>query len=274
MGQAELERQLRETGSYDTPADCRRAVADRLLGWSDLWFQLKVMRVVWRSHVVVRSGRFDFTAWAGLSYGVFHAVEACGGIIHIRDHDALKPPHGPVVYVANHMSVLETLLLPVQALLHGRLTFVVKESLLRYPVFSSIMRAVNPVSVARANPREDLKVVLIEGQRRLESGLSVVIFPQATRSAVFNPAEFNSLGAKLAKRAGVPVVPVAVKTDFARNGKWMKDFGRVDRSLPLHFRYGAPLTVGAREREAHEAVVRFITANLKEWGGHVAEVPT
>lgn len=273
MTQAYLEQLLRESGGYDTPEDYRPPAADRLFGWADRWFHAHVVRVVWNSHVTVKRGRFNLDRWAELSYAVFHAVEACGGRVHIRGSEHVRDLQGPAVIVANHMSLIETMLLPVQVLAHRPVTFVVKEGLLRYPVFGSIMRAVDPIAVGRANPREDLKAVLTEGPRRLEAGRSIIIFPQSTRSVAFHPAEFNSLGAKLARRAGVPVVPLALKTDFMVNGRLFKDLGPVDRRIPIHFRYGAPIDVGAREKEAHEQVVAFIRSNLTAWGGQVVEAP-
>ena len=57
-----------------------------------------------------------------------------------------------------------------------------------------------------------------EGSERLKKGKSVLIFPQKTRSEIFNPKEFNSLGVKLAKKNNVPVIPMAVLTDA-----WVKE---------------------------------------------------
>jgi len=74
---------------------------------------------------------------------------------------------------------------------------------------------------------------------------------------------------KLAKKAGVPVVPLALKTDFHGLGRKIKDFGPVDRSKTVHFRFGEPLQVTGNGREAHEACLNFITENLKAWGGEV-----
>ena len=57
----------------------------------------------------------------------------------------------------------------------------------------------------------------------LRNGMSVIIFPQTTRIMDFDRKQFNSMGVKLAKRAQVPVVPIALKTDAWGVGKWIKD---------------------------------------------------
>ena len=49
--------------------------------------------------------------------------------------------------------------------------------------------------------------------------ISVLIFPQTTRELFFDPKKFNTLGIKLAKRAKVPVIPIAVKTDAWWHGQ-------------------------------------------------------
>ncbi|MBW2177934.1 MAG: hypothetical protein JRH03_13480, partial [Deltaproteobacteria bacterium] len=47
----------------------------------------------------------------------------------------------------------------------------------------------------------------------LQRNVSVLVFPQTTRGLRFDPDKFNTLGIKLARRAKVPVIPVAVKAD-------------------------------------------------------------
>jgi 1-acyl-sn-glycerol-3-phosphate acyltransferase len=197
------------------------------------------------------------------------AAEGAGGVVEVGGLEHVAGVSGPVVFVGNHMSTLETLLLPGLILPFKEVAFVVKQSLLDYPVFGKIMRAVKQIAVARVNPRDDLKVVLTQGEAMLKAGVSVVIFPQATRSVEFDVAEFNTLGVKLAARAGVPLVPLALKTDFMGNGRVFKDLGYVDHRKTIHFEFGAPMDVKGNGREAHEAVVAFISSRLRQWGGLV-----
>jgi 1-acyl-sn-glycerol-3-phosphate acyltransferase len=150
-------------------------------------------------------------------------------------------------------------------------TFVVKQSLVDYPVFKHIMRSRDPITVGRTNPRDDLKAVFEGGEERLKAGRSIVIFPQTTRTEVFDPGQFNTIGIKLAKKANVPVVPVALKTDTWGNGKYLKDYGKVDVSKTVHFEFGKPMIIAGRGTEEHQQIIDFISGRLKEWGGKVAE---
>jgi 1-acyl-sn-glycerol-3-phosphate acyltransferase len=169
------------------------------------------------------------------------------------------------------MSFLETLLLPGLILPHP-VTFVVKQSLLEYPVFKHVMRSSNPIAVSRTNPRQDLKTVLEEGVKRLEAGFSVVVFPQSTRSHVFDPSSMSSIGVKLAKKANVPIVPLALKTDALRNGSILKDFGKIDHHIPVRLAFDAPIRVSGKGNEEHELINGFIERKLQQWAGEAAPV--
>ena len=149
---------------------------------------------------------------------------------------------------------------------YRRVTFVVKESLIEYPLFKHVMISRDPVVVGRTNPRRDLQRVMAEGQKRLQNGVSVIIFPQTTRSVTFDAQKFNSLGVKLAQRAGVPVIPVALKTDAWGLGKRLKDFGKIHPAEAVHICFGNPFCVSGSAKAAHQFIVEFITEKLRSWG--------
>jgi 1-acyl-sn-glycerol-3-phosphate acyltransferase len=65
------------------------------------------------------------------------------------------------------------------------------------------------------------------------------------------------------------VVPVAIKTDFHGNGKWIKDMGPINPLKTLYFKFGDPLPASGKSREIHQQVVEFISKNLSGWGGKV-----
>ena len=204
--------------------------------------------------------------YAQSSFGCVKALEAVGiqfeisGIEHVRD---LK---GPCVFIGNHMSTLETFMSASIILPIRDFTFVVKQALLELPIFKHIMKFTGSIAVGRQNPREDLTTVLKEGEEKIRNGISVIIFPQRTRTVDFSPKDFNSIGIKLAKRANAPVVPVAFKTDVWKNGKLFKDFGGINNRQKAFIRFGAPLYIQNRGSEEHQKIISFILENLKMWG--------
>ncbi|MBU1567996.1 MAG: 1-acyl-sn-glycerol-3-phosphate acyltransferase [Proteobacteria bacterium] len=230
-----------------------------------LLFYLHLIGIVCRSSRVAKRGVYGDNNWVESSLDVLRRLEQAGVKIEISGIENLERQTGPVVFIGNHMSMMETMLLPgiIQPILP--VTFVVKESLLAYPVFKHIMRSRNPVAVSRTNPRQDLKVVMSEGVNRLHAGISVIVFPQTTRSHTFDPEQMSSIGVKLAKKAGVPVIPVALKTDCWQNGSWIKDFGRLDLSKTAYYSFGTPMMVVGKGDEEQNKINTFIIDALKRW---------
>ena len=255
-------------GAYTTGGQARRWLAGL---WPSLAFYSSILAIVFQASSKARRGVYDDTAWSASSLKTIRALEHVGVRLDISGLDHVAALEGPCVFIGNHMSTLETFVLPTLLVPFKRLTFVVKQSLVEYPVFGHVMRSRDPIIVGRTNPREDLKSVLEGGAERLANGISIVIFPQTTRTPAFYPKEFNTIGVKLAKRASVPVIPFALKTDAWGNGRLHKDFGRIDPSKTVHFAFGAPLRIADRGSEEHEAIIRFISARLTEWGGAVKE---
>lgn len=255
--------EIRANGCYTTAASKKKFRKSRL---NSMRFYLKNSRNIYSNSMVAKKqGHFSDEQWGQTSYNVLKIAEERGGRFDIKGAEHCINRPGPVVFIGNHMSLVETLVLPCMITLGGKGSFVLKESLTRYPVFHHIINTTNPIAVGRANPREDLKAVLNGGKEKLANGHSVVIFPQSTRANHFIETEFNTLGAKLASKAGVPIVPVALKTDFMGNGKIIKDFGLVDPEKTIYFEFGAPID-SAKPKEAQAEVVEFIKGRLASWG--------
>ena len=224
-----------------------------------------LLGIVIRAGLLAGKGLYDGEAWTNSSEEVARLLEKTGcriraeGMAHFRNLD------GPCVFVGNHMSTLETFVLPSLIQPWRDVTFVVKPSLLKYPFFGKVLGARLPIVVGRTNPREDLASVLDGGAERLAAGRSVIIFPQSTRSTTFDPARFNTIGVKLARRAGAPVIPVALKTDAWSGGRLIKDFGPIHPSRAIHFRFGAPMPVSGNGKDEHRRICDFIASSLEEW---------
>ncbi len=248
--------------SYHTSEDAGSALRKLFPG---MFFYPPLLATIYRAAQLAKRKVFRAQDWAASSQAVVHAFEQVGGRFHFENLSAFIGLEGPCVFVGNHMSTLETFVLPVLIQPHRPVTFVVKQSLLEYPFFKWVMRSRDPISVGRTNPRDDLKAVLEGGTQRLEQGTSVVVFPQSTRSDTLDPVHFNTIGVKLAKRAGVPVVPIALKTNAWGMGRFIKDFGPVRPQLPVHIRFGSPMLIEGNGKEEHQHICDFITQALDEW---------
>jgi 1-acyl-sn-glycerol-3-phosphate acyltransferase len=263
----EFQEQLRTTGCYSTPAPARQAPLHLATTWR---FHVSVMSQFIISGFHAHIGRFDTAAMARRSFRIMRSAEKLGAVVTFEGFLPRAVYGGPVVYAANHMSMLETMLLPEALSAFTPLAIVLKESLLHYPGLGPALRALKPIVVSRHDARADLKAVLDQGRARLAAGVSVLIFPQSTRMTVFQPTAFNSLATKLAQAAQVPLTPIALRTDFVGLGRWLKDFGAIDVRRPVRFVAGAPIPPTTPPRVMQQQCVAFIATQLAQWGMPVA----
>jgi 1-acyl-sn-glycerol-3-phosphate acyltransferase len=230
-----------------------------------LVFYFHLVLIVWRAGMQARKGRYSDEQWIESSFEVLSRLERAGIRMEISGVETFERLPGPVVFVGNHMSMMETMILPVIIQPVTPVTYVIKQSLLEYPVFKYVMYSRNPIAVSRSNPRQDLKTVLEEGSARLHDGVSVIVFPQTTRSHSFDRQQMSSIGVKLAKKAGVPVVPIALKTDCWNNGSLIKDCGRLDPSKTAYFRFGEAIPIKGKGDAEQEVICDFIEKTLQAW---------
>ncbi len=238
----------------------------RRVWFAPLRYLAGILKIAVQCGWAARRNRFTNQDAFHQSHKTIKLVEAIGGTVEIRGLENLAAQKSPVVVVANHMSLLETFMFPCLLIPFRPVCVVLKKELTEYPVFGRAMSSLNHIAVSRDNPRADFRTVMEEGVKFLNNGISVLIFPQSTRDRIFIPSEFNTLGEKLAAKAGVLVVPVAVKTDLHGNGRVVKEFGRIVPARPVRFQFGPPVDPQKEGRQAHDQIVRFIATQLRAWG--------
>lgn len=242
-----------------------RIFIDKLFLNTRIFFVLKYAQLVFRNRKLALKGLYNRENWVLSSYDVFKLIENCGGEFEIEGMENIRNCEEPVVFISNHMSMMESMVLPCLIAPFMEVTFVVKENLTTHPFFGPVMSARNPIKVGRSNSRDDLISVMKQGKELLEKGTSIIIFPQGHRKAIFKPEEFNSLGVKLAKSAGVNVIPIALKTDFWGNGKIIKDLGPICRKKKIYFSFGKSIKIVGNGKLENEQIIAFIQNKLEDW---------
>ena len=252
--------------SYDTPENHPVSLMFKLMFKSRWYFYLRNFGTFVKSGRCAARGQLDKDRQIHYSNDNIRLVEDCGSKVHLRGLKHLRDLQGrPVVLIGNHMSLLETASLHAIIREYVDFGFVVKESLLHTAYIKDILNALGAFGVSRTNPREDLKKVLTEGKKVLQEGRSMIVFPQSTRTKTFDREQFNSIGIKLAKSAGVPVVPMALKTDFLENGKIIRDLGGIVPERDVRFEFGPAMEIEGNGQLQQQAVEDFIAAAFERW---------
>jgi 1-acyl-sn-glycerol-3-phosphate acyltransferase len=116
------------------------------------------------------------------------------------------PQRGAIV-LCKHQSAWETI--AIRALFPVEQTWVLKQELIRVPIFGWALNALAPIAIDRSKGRKAIQRLLTEGRAALEARRWVIVFPEGTRTAPGERGSYGIGGAMLAERSGYPVVPVA-----------------------------------------------------------------
>lgn len=112
----------------------------------------------------------------------------------------------PYVFVANHASNADPFLV---AMVPWEMKWLSKKSIFDIPLLGWMMRVAGDVEIERGN-KESARRAMEELRERLDHKLSIIVFPQGTRSPDGTVREFREGAFRLAIEAGVDVVPLAV----------------------------------------------------------------
>ncbi|HVT47571.1 MAG TPA: lysophospholipid acyltransferase family protein [Vicinamibacterales bacterium] len=211
-----------------------------------IWYALTIVMaivslVVWPFDRTGRGQHWCARWWCRMVAWTIFARIHVSGTEHVR-------PDRAYVYIANHASLIDT------PALFGYLPYpfriMVKKELFYVPFLGWHLQTAGNFGVDRRDPRRAAKSLrrVVDGVR---SGTSLVVFPEGTRTPDGRLQEFKAGAFKIAIRAGVPVVPVAIRGTFALLPKTTlaPRPGRVDVII------GAPIETDAYSDKTVEALV-------------------
>jgi 1-acyl-sn-glycerol-3-phosphate acyltransferase len=163
----------------------------------------------------------------------------------------------PAVLLVKHQSTWETFSMP--ALMPHPLAYVFKKELLRVPFFGWAMARMDMIHIDRADGARAFVKVVQQGQRLLDKGTWVIMFPEGTRIDRGQKGTYKTGGTRLAIRTGAPVIPIAVTS-----AKCWPRKAFIKRPGTVEFSIGKPIPSTGRDAdELMKEVEDWIEAEMR-----------
>ncbi len=160
----------------------------------------------------------------------------------------------PYVVVGNHVSTADPFLL---SWLPWDMRWVGKEELFRLPVLGWLLRCAGDIPLRRGD-RTSVEAMFRACRQTLDGGLSVMLFPEGTRSRDGNLQPFKDGAFQLAIEAQVPVLPLVLHGTHACRPKgslWFGEARAVVRVLePVPTKGLGPADVGRLREQVRERI--------------------
>jgi 1-acyl-sn-glycerol-3-phosphate acyltransferase len=148
-------------------------------------------------------------------FGARQWLRLSGVRVEVRGLELLDPKQ-TYVFVSNHRSYLDTAAMFIYT--GRRIGLLAKKELLKVPVLGVGMGFVNVMAIDRTN-RESAIRTTEAAAKRIQSGFSFAVFVEGTRAKPGELLPFKKGAFYMARQAGVPVVPVAIKNSDVLMGK-------------------------------------------------------
>ena len=134
-------------------------------------------------------------------------------------------PAKTYIFMCNHQSFVDIFVLLSN--IPKDFKFIMKKELMRIPILGSTMRRAGYMEIERDDPRESIKQLALAIEK-IKSGISVLIFPEGTRSPDGKLLPFKKGGFYIAIRSKCEVVPLYIQGThlIGPRGSWSMKKGR------------------------------------------------
>lgn len=191
-----------------------------------------------------------------ISFILFSLKLFCG--INWEIEGASNIPKTPVIIVANHQGQWESLFL--QTIIHPIAT-IIKKELLYIPFFGWALAFMGPIPINRKNKIQSLRRVQTEAIKRIDSGFSVLIFPEGTRvKPKKGIGDFSNSCGYISTKYGVPILPICHDS-----GKYWVNKEFIKRPGTVKIKIG-PLFAGGSSKELTQRVRSWINDEYLNMG--------
>ena len=165
-------------------------------------------------------------------------------------------PSEPCIVLCKHQSTWDALV--INRLL--RCTIVGKKELAYIPWWGQGFAMSGAILINRSTPAAARKSMTEKGKQALDDGISILLFPEGTRSEPGIPGNYRTGGAMIAEYAGVPIVPVALDSGYYwPRRSWIKYRGTIRVAI------GEPIPPSKDWRAATKQASDWIEDELAGW---------
>lgn len=164
--------------------------------------------VVWLCTVLFDPKRIVVQAYSRLwSYTIYRLNPWWK--ISVKGRENIDPSQ-PYLIISNHQQMLD---IPLLLHLPINFRFVSKKEVYKIPIFGAVLYMRDDVAIERGGAASAKKMIK-DCKHYLAMNLSVLIFPEGTRTKNGEINQMHSGAFLLAKRAGVPILPVVINGNY------------------------------------------------------------
>ena len=182
-----------------------------------------------------------------------------GGSIHVEGRENIPEDDEGVIYAPNHNSICD-----VPLFYFGLKRFpgmMAKAELFKVPLVHGMLKSLNCIKIGRKSAHGVVEAIR-ESEKRIKEGVSLVIFPEGTRSKTGEIAAFKSGAFKVAERTGCRIVPVVIKND-----RYLLENAGSFRIVPLYIKFLPPIETSALTPEERKDLGPIVEKEVREeWG--------
>ncbi len=183
-------------------------------------------------------------------------LKLCGIRLVVQGLEGLDP-NRQYIFIANHQSYIDIPVL-VQALSQFQLRWIAKKELFWVPLFGWVLWSSKHIIVDRSSLSRAMNS-LSRARERIEKGISVVVFPEGTRSHHGSLLPFKRGGFLLAFKSQTPIVPVTIKGSGV---VWSRGDWRI-RSGEIAIVMGKPVSVDRYRAQDLKLLVNRVRAEIE-----------
>jgi 1-acyl-sn-glycerol-3-phosphate acyltransferase len=136
-------------------------------------------------------------------------------------------PHRTSIFVSNHVNIFDPFV--VYSAIPQFFRGFELESHFKIPIYGSLMGRFGNIPVPDAPSRESLEVMTKRAKAALDSGISLIVFPEGARTRDGHVHNFKKGIFNLAQKFGIPIVPVSIAGAYQcfQTGNWMLYPGKI-----------------------------------------------